>query len=72
MGNRQTIATSKYQAKIGLIAKTYKLDKTVVENFRQSCAENGRSQASVLNELMTMYTEGKLMTGTDDIREGRL
>ena len=54
---RQTIATSKYQAKIGLISKTYKLKKSIVEEFKQACDSNGESQAEVLTRFMKKYIE---------------
>lgn len=48
----QTIATEKYQKKIGLISKSYKLKKEVVEAFAKACEQAGVSQAGKLTELM--------------------
>lgn len=55
--NKQTIATTKYQKKVGLISKTYKLKKSIVDDFKQACDLNGESQAEVLTKLMTKYIE---------------
>ena len=36
----QTIAMAKWQAKVGLINKTYKLKKDLCEEFEKKCKEN--------------------------------
>lgn len=48
----QTIASEKYQKKVGYIAKSYKLKKEVVEAFACACEKEGVSQAGKLTELM--------------------
>ena len=53
--NRQTIATAKYQAKAGYVAKAFKLKREVVEAFEQACKRSGESQASVLTRMMNNY-----------------
>lgn len=53
----QTIATDKYQKKIGLISKSYKLKKEVVEAFADACKQAGVSQAGKLTELMKQFVE---------------
>ena len=50
--NPQTIATAKYQKKVGLMPKTYKLKCEVVEAFAEACTKAGVSQAGKLPELM--------------------
>lgn len=55
----QTIATEKYAKKVGLVSKSYKLKKEVVETFAQACEENGESQATVLTRLMNEYILSK-------------
>lgn len=50
--NSQTIATQKYNDKIGMISKTYKLKKQVVEDFAKACEKAGVSQAKKLTEMM--------------------
>ena len=39
MANAQTKASKKYQDKVGLVAKTYKLKKTLVDEFAEKCKE---------------------------------
>lgn len=53
--NAQTKATEKYQKKAGLINKSFKLKKDVVEEFKETCNALGVSQASVLNGLMKQF-----------------
>jgi hypothetical protein len=52
-------ATAKYQEKIGMIAKTYKLRKEVVESFKAACEAKGVSQAAALTEFMSQYPDMK-------------
>ena len=53
----QTIATEKYQKKVGLISKSYKLKKEVAEAFADACEKAGVSQAGKLTELMKGFIE---------------
>ena len=53
----QSQATRRYESKIGLISKSYKLKKDVVEAFKEACEKNGVSQASVLSAYMAEYTQ---------------
>lgn len=53
----QTKATKKYAAKVGLISKSYKLKREVVEEFAQACEKAGVSQAGKLTELMLAFAE---------------
>ena len=57
MQNIQTKATAKYQAKIGLVARSYKLKKTVADEFKEACKIAGDTQAAVLTRFMIEYTE---------------
>lgn len=57
MANIQTKASTKYQQKIGLISKSYKLKKDVVDKFAETCRENGVGIAETLTRLMTEYVE---------------
>lgn len=50
-------AQERWQNKVGLISKSYKLRKDVVEKFSKKCKENGVSQASVLTAFMKFYSE---------------
>lgn len=53
--NAQTIATEKYQKKMGYISKSFKLRKELVDEFSKKCEEKGVSQAKVLSEMMTNW-----------------
>lgn len=53
----QTIATEKYQKKVGLVSKSYKLKKEVAEAFADACEKAGVSQAGKLTELMKGFIE---------------
>lgn len=48
-------AVQRYQEKVGLISKTYKLPKVLVEEFAAACSQNGSTQARELTKLMTEY-----------------
>ena len=45
----------RWNAKAGLISKSYKLKKQVVEEFAQACEIAGVSQASKITELMELF-----------------
>ena len=53
----QSKATRKYEAKVGLISKSYKLKREVVEAFAEACNKAGVSQASQLTKMMTEFIE---------------
>lgn len=51
----QTVATRKYEAKVGWISKSYKLKRETVEAFAKACDEAGVSQAGKLTEMMNAF-----------------
>ncbi len=53
----QSEATRKYEAKVGLISKTYKLKREVVEAFAKACNKAGVSQAGQLTKMMTDFIQ---------------
>jgi len=53
----QTIATEKYQKKVGLVSKSYKLKKEVADAFADACRKAGVSQAGKLTELMKGFID---------------
>ena len=55
MTEAQGRAIKRYDEKAGLICKTYKLKKEVVEAFAEACKAAGVSQASQLTSLMKEY-----------------
>ena len=44
-----------YAERNNLIAKTYKINKDLAEQFKQACDNEGISQASKLQELMRSW-----------------
>ena len=55
--NAQTIATQKYQQKIGLISKSYKIKKELAEEFAYACDKAGVSQAATISKLMRQFID---------------
>ena len=53
----QTRASEKYQKKIGLAAKAYKLNETLANDFKATCERIGVSQASAISEFMAEFIE---------------
>lgn len=51
----QSKATRLYESKVGLISKSYKLKRDIVESFKEACEKEGVSQASVLSAYMVEY-----------------
>lgn len=55
--NKQTIATKKYNEKIGMVSKSYKLKKGLVEEFAKACEKAGVSQAAQLSKMMKEFCD---------------
>jgi hypothetical protein len=55
----QTIASEKYQKKVGYISKSYKLKKEVVDSFARACESNGVSQSAMITKLMNDYIKSQ-------------
>ncbi len=53
--SKQTVATEKYQKKVGLISKSYKLKEELVEEFAKACDDAGVSQAGQLSKMMQEF-----------------
>ena len=47
----------KWQKKVGLISKSYKLKKDIVEEFAQACEKSGTSQSKQISVMMVVYIE---------------
>jgi len=54
-GDSQTKATAKWQKKKGLISKSYKLPRDIVDAFAEACESNDISQAAQLTKYMRGY-----------------
>ena len=57
MPKPQTIASEKYQNKVGLVSKSYKLKKDLVEQFAKACEIAGISQAGQISKMMIEFIE---------------
>jgi len=55
--NVQTKATQKYQQKMGLIAKSYKIRKELAEQFAETCSRVGVGQAATISRLMQEFID---------------
>lgn len=53
----QTIATRKYEQKVGYIAKSYKLKRELADQFAAACEKAGVSQAAQLSKMMREFIE---------------
>ncbi len=53
----QTVATEKYAKKVGLISKSYKLRRELVEAFAAACEQAGTSQSAQLSLMMKEFIE---------------
>lgn len=53
----QTIATEKYGRKVGLMSKSYKLRRELVEEFAEACCKAEVSQAGQLEKMMRQFIE---------------
>jgi uncharacterized tellurite resistance protein B-like protein len=55
MGTAATKATARYQAKKGLVSKSYKMDSETIELFAEACENEETSQAKELTKFMKRY-----------------
>lgn len=53
----QTVATEKYTKKVGIVAKTYKLKKTLADEFADACERAGTNQSAQLSKMMKEFIE---------------
>lgn len=57
MSSAQSRANRRYEAKIGIISKSYKLNKELVEEFKAACDRAGVAQSKTLSEAMKKFIE---------------
>lgn len=57
MPSKQSVATRKYEEKVGLISRTYKLRKKDVDEFKETCERIGVSQSAQLTKMMRDFIE---------------
>lgn len=60
MEEKKTRAQDKWDAKAGMVAKTYKVKKASAERFADACKECGVSMGIKLGELMELFADGKI------------
>ena len=53
----QTITSEKYQKKVGIIVKGFKVKKDLADEFAQACERAGKSQASVISDFMREFID---------------
>ncbi len=53
----QTRATMKYEKKVGIIAKSYKLKRELTEAFAEACEKAGVSQAAQISKMMQEFID---------------
>ena len=53
----QSIATRKYEAKVGLISKSYKIKRELADQFAEACRVAGVSQASQISKMMREFID---------------
>lgn len=55
--NPQTVASQKYQQKVGYMTKSFKIKREVAERFEKACETAGVSQAGQITELMMSFAK---------------
>jgi predicted DNA-binding protein len=53
--SKQTIRNARWNKKAGYKTKGFSLRGDIADRFAEACEKNGRSQASVIMELMERY-----------------
>lgn len=57
MPKAQTKATDKWQKKVGIISKSFKLKKELTDEFKEACKKAGVSQASQISKMMREFID---------------
>lgn len=55
--NAQTIASEKYQKKVGYMTKGFKLKRDIADQFAAACEKAGVSQAAQITAMMKEFIE---------------
>ena len=59
MANIQTKASKKYQDKVGIIAKSFKLKRDLCDAYADACKKAGVSQAGQLTTMMQAFIDSQ-------------
>ena len=57
MPKAQTKATDKWQKKVGIISKSFKLKKELTNEFKEACEKAGVSQAAQISKMMREFID---------------
>ena len=57
MANAQTKATRKYEEKMGIIPKAYKMPRVLADEFKEVCDSLGVGQAETIRKLMAEFID---------------
>lgn len=57
MATARSKATRKYEAKIGIGSKTYRVNLELAKQFKEACERTGVSQTQALAEFMKSFVE---------------
>jgi hypothetical protein len=57
MPTAQTKATDKWQKKVGIISKSFKLKKELTDEFKEACEKAGVSQAAQISKMMREFID---------------
>ena len=57
MPKAQTKATDKWQKKVGIISKSFKLKKELTDEFKEACEKAGVSQAAQISKMMREFRD---------------
>ena len=57
MPKAQTKATDKWQKKVGIISKSFKLKKELTDEFKEACEKAGGSQAAQISKMMREFID---------------
>lgn len=57
MDERKETPQDRWHKKNGYIAKSFKMYKTIADQFAEACKRAGESQSSVITRLMKQYIE---------------
>ena len=53
----QTRATDKWQKKVGIISKSFKLKKELTDEFKEACEKAGVSQEAQISKMMREFID---------------
>lgn len=53
--NNQTKASAKYQKKAGIIVKSYKLKKSLVDEYEKACERAGVNRTAQIRKMMENF-----------------